>query len=287
MYLHFVGQLYYNIAMEQKYQTLAFIVIVLLASWLTQIIIFTGMVPARFTIIYMFIPAVIAVIFFFLFEKNPIRRQLNLFISRLSLRSIGFAIIYPVIWFLGVTVVAITAGLGQLNTDFLPELTSTPYLLGYLMAVIAGLPIFLGEEYGWRGYLLPKLTDQHGKIKAVLLVGLVWGLWHIPSYYIAYSSMNIGDPIILTLIGVSVGVVASFPYAYAFYLTKGNIIPAVIIHSVYDITAVKIFFGTPSVAGLMEGSAGLLLIKWPIALLLIVMTGLAFAPLFIRGFNRS
>lgn len=38
----------------------------------------------------------------------------------------------------------------------------------------------LGEEWGWRGYLLPKLAARMNFLPAVLLTGLIWGLWHAP-----------------------------------------------------------------------------------------------------------
>lgn len=44
---------------------------------------------------------------------------------------------------------------------------------------LSGLAVVFGEEYGWRGFLqdeLVKLGKRHG----VLLVGLIWGLWHLP-----------------------------------------------------------------------------------------------------------
>ena len=44
--------------------------------------------------------------------------------------------------------------------------------------VVNGLFGF-GEEFGWRGYLLPKLMPL-GKWKAYTLVGIIWGLWHAP-----------------------------------------------------------------------------------------------------------
>lgn len=37
----------------------------------------------------------------------------------------------------------------------------------------------IGEEFGWRGYLLPRLA-QLGGIPAAIVVGLIWGLWHAP-----------------------------------------------------------------------------------------------------------
>lgn len=40
-----------------------------------------------------------------------------------------------------------------------------------------------GEEYGWRGYLQPLLQRRFGKRLGVILVGILWQIWHIPFYY--------------------------------------------------------------------------------------------------------
>jgi membrane protease YdiL (CAAX protease family) len=40
----------------------------------------------------------------------------------------------------------------------------------------------LGEEIGWRGFLLPKLLEGRGPVAASLVVGVVWYLWHLPLY---------------------------------------------------------------------------------------------------------
>ncbi len=38
----------------------------------------------------------------------------------------------------------------------------------------------LGEEWGWRGYMMPRLTKAFGTRRALLLGGIIWGLWHAP-----------------------------------------------------------------------------------------------------------
>ena len=56
-------------------------------------------------------------------------------------------------------------------------------LLGFatiFLGPILAFPTLFGEEYGWRIFLQDRLAQQYSRFKAVLLVGLVWGFWHIP-----------------------------------------------------------------------------------------------------------
>jgi membrane protease YdiL (CAAX protease family) len=38
----------------------------------------------------------------------------------------------------------------------------------------------LGEELGWRGFLLPRLQQKHNALTSSLIVGVIWALWHLP-----------------------------------------------------------------------------------------------------------
>lgn len=49
-----------------------------------------------------------------------------------------------------------------------------------LIAPIVNLPLMLGEELGWRGYLTPRLRERFG-VWGIVLTGIVWGLWHAPA----------------------------------------------------------------------------------------------------------
>jgi membrane protease YdiL (CAAX protease family) len=45
---------------------------------------------------------------------------------------------------------------------------------------LAALVVFpLGEEFGWRGFAHPRMVERHGLVKGPLLLGLVWGVWHL------------------------------------------------------------------------------------------------------------
>ena len=49
-------------------------------------------------------------------------------------------------------------------------------LLGWLVNV----PVTLGEEGGWRGFLYPELEKKYGTRKSIIYGGIIWGLWHLP-----------------------------------------------------------------------------------------------------------
>lgn len=52
-----------------------------------------------------------------------------------------------------------------------------PEVLGLLLPLLI---IVLGEEYGWRGFALPRLQGRYTALVATLIVGAVWWIWHYP-----------------------------------------------------------------------------------------------------------
>ncbi|HEY9121567.1 MAG TPA: CPBP family intramembrane glutamic endopeptidase [Brevefilum sp.] len=55
----------------------------------------------------------------------------------------------------------------------------------FISPILNAVPTF-GEEFGWRAYLQPKLMPLGGR-KAVLLTGLIWGVWHWPIIFMGYN----------------------------------------------------------------------------------------------------
>lgn len=68
---------------------------------------------------------------------------------------------------------------------------NAPSILLFMIPLFAlnFLP-FLGEELGWRFYLLPLLINKYSYKKGIILVGLIWGVWHLPLNLMLYSTQN-------------------------------------------------------------------------------------------------
>lgn len=57
--------------------------------------------------------------------------------------------------------------------------------------LLNAIPTF-GEEWGWRGWLLPNLVSRFGTARALVLSGVIWGLWHAPLTLLGYNYPNLG-----------------------------------------------------------------------------------------------
>lgn len=73
---------------------------------------------------------------------------------------------------------------GALNT--IGEIASELLLVPVNILVVSGI-CFLGEEYAWRGCLQGKLQNIFGKRRGVILLGIVWELWHMPLWVMIYG----------------------------------------------------------------------------------------------------
>lgn len=103
--------------------------------------------------------------------------------------------------------------------EFLTYLTWNK--LVFVLALVVNFPLsfifFFGEEFGWRFYLQPLLQKKFGMVQGTLLLGLAWGIWHLPLNLFFYSAPGSG---LMSLVNqlfvcVSYGIFFSFAYNYS------------------------------------------------------------------------
>lgn len=102
-----------------------------------------------------------------------------------------FAIFIPYIYQeLGnVLLIAISPKSLDSNLTGLSIFQDKPFLMPFVLisgAIVASFAA-LGEEGGWRGYMMPKLIKIMGLNKAIIVGGIIWGLWHAPLTCIGHN----------------------------------------------------------------------------------------------------
>ncbi|MBG9736777.1 type II CAAX endopeptidase family protein [Paenibacillus alvei] len=145
----------------------------------------SAMVPDTNSLVYMLTPAAAVLIMLLLVTKDGYSRSGW---AALGLGKSGHKWWWIICLILPSAIVALSYGLalgiGVLVIDVPPTYegyswTSFPIVVA-LQFVGAVFTSSLGEEIGWRGYLLPLLVDSLGERKALVISGLIHGLWHIP-----------------------------------------------------------------------------------------------------------
>jgi len=81
---------------------------------------------------------------------------------------------------------------------------NTGQILAILVAVSLIVPIF--EEGGWRAFAIPRLQEKYSALVSGLVMGVIWSLWHLPSFF-TVGSDHYGMPFLwflMTLVSVSI-----------------------------------------------------------------------------------
>ncbi len=103
----------------------------------------------------------------------------------------AFAAMYSLSWALGLTnpdltMTSLTDALGYEESLTQETVFQVMLPLSIFLGPLINFVFGLGEEIGWRGFLLPRLMPL-GKFKAYLILGILWGLWHAPLIYAGFN----------------------------------------------------------------------------------------------------
>ncbi|MFW9901488.1 MAG: type II CAAX prenyl endopeptidase Rce1 family protein [Candidatus Thorarchaeota archaeon] len=173
---------------EEKKNLLLFFISSYIISWLLwlpSVLVSLGMIPGNpiqilgnFAIFGPFIAA------FFLTYINKREGEIKrLFLS-------GWNIKFNKKWIVALFLPILTGGLAFIIISIVEPMDR----LQYIPPIIMWIPNFIlyyfiggpfTEEYGWRGYALDRLQSKFNALVSSLILGFIWGLWHLPLFFIA------------------------------------------------------------------------------------------------------
>jgi membrane protease YdiL (CAAX protease family) len=89
-----------------------------------------------------------------------------------------------------------------------------------------------GEEIGWRGYVLPGLSERFGLASASMIIGVIWASWHIPIFFFRDTDL-FGQSFPLYLLQVTA---ISVTMAWLYWRTGGSLLLVMILHAAVNNT---------------------------------------------------
>ena len=246
--------------MKNKNILLPYITIVFVTSYIWQLAIyFTGGVESPLFPFVMWFPGVIAIVF--------------RLITKEGFRNVGWG--FRKWWYLlpaillpaTVTLICIfllsTLGWGTWSDKFfifqngMVDIPKVPMILGNHTQSIAffvlnfvlslglqsliGSLFTLGEEFGWQAYLLQKLLKKYGLNRGLIILGALWGYWHLPIILMGYNFPNhpiLGALILMPLSTIFIGIFQAW-----LYLRSKSIWMPMFAHAAANLTAPILFSG--------------------------------------------
>jgi membrane protease YdiL (CAAX protease family) len=119
----------------------------------------------------------------------------------------------------------------RLTTGAWPAFGQEPL---YIMAIAIpfSTPVQAGEEIGWRGYALPRLSMRLGLSGASVALGVIWACWHLPFFFISGTDKS-GQSFPLYLLG---GTALSVAMAWLYWRTNGSLLLTMLMHAAVNNT---------------------------------------------------
>jgi membrane protease YdiL (CAAX protease family) len=112
--------------------------------------------------------------------------------------------------------------------DFLAHVPAWDRLLALLPITLFKDTGPLGEEFGWRGFALPRMLQRRRPLAAALILGVIWWAWHLPTFFIpALSQHELSMPLFFVNV-LALSVIMTWLYQR----TRGDLLLMIMVHLV-------------------------------------------------------
>lgn len=173
--------------------------------------------------VYTFLPGLVSILITFAVQR------------RWSFGDFSFAKFDPIYLFLGfiipviLYVVSLAIQLWAGSFKLKPNIEWSKIFPGIPVMILVLIFFVAGEEVGWRGFLQTPLVEEFGMVGGVIILGLIWGIWHAP---IALRGHNLNSDFWAEafVLYPFMCVCYSFPLAFL-TIGSGSIWPALVFHA--------------------------------------------------------
>jgi len=130
------------------------------------------------------------------------------------------------------------------------------------------------EEFGWRGYLLPRLQARFSPSTSAWIVGVAWLLWHTAINYLGLAGLHSGGRLwLMLLIAGQLNLSLSFLMSWVNNRTDGSMLLVVIAH--FSVTMGNVFgLVNPSPADAIRAPLISALVHWAVVIVITLLGGL-------------
>lgn len=180
----------------------------------------------------MFTPLIAVLLMLCVFTRDGYSKAgwQSLGLGRIGWRGCPMAIWLPLV--LLTSSYALACLIGVARWQWPVDMALGPYAAGLVAELLAGTLFALGEEIGWRGYLLPKLLGL-GRGRAVLVAGLLHGMWHLPMILLTPFYHGDGNRFIVVPLFLLTLTVGGVFYGYL-RLTSASVWPVALAHGAFN-----------------------------------------------------
>lgn len=207
---------------EKKAIRTFLIAVILISVCLEGRIIYTG--NMALAAILMWIPGCTALVCYLSFK---LKDEIGLLFHKCKIRYIVEGIALPFVY-IGVSYV--------IYWIMHPETMKLTVDVRFFVMLIIGIPLSmvtaLGEEIGWRGFLVPRLYKQVGLEKTLVFTSLLWAVWHLPllasGVYMPGTLLGFKIPLFTIIIfseGIMIGILT---------LKSKSVWPAALFHAAHN-----------------------------------------------------
>ncbi|MEM9529791.1 MAG: CPBP family intramembrane glutamic endopeptidase [Pseudomonadota bacterium] len=180
-------------------------------------------------------PTIAAIAVQWTIDKSALKALLKkLLLVRCGWQAYLLVLLGPLLFYAAAQAMAVLSSGGALTVHLMVGLAALP------TALLLALPFGpMGEELGWRGFMLPRLLERFSPVQSSILVGLAWGIWHLASFTFPGAAIPAFLPVNAATIGLYClnTVALSLFFTYVHLKGRGSVFLAILLHTFFNAAA--------------------------------------------------